>query len=120
MTFLFFSLVGLFTTAKATQELGTQSLSLDPTSRFTDLLFPPNQNSPSNEPINNTLTVHCDGEEYGFGPIISDCQNAIDFIVPDMTQIAFADRHSGWGEEVFPLPYRVMGSMFWNIYVNNR
>lgn len=59
--------------------------------------------------MSNDLRVQCDGEKYGFNPIVTDCQNARSFYKRSSQLFTYGERHSGHGINVFPLPYRLMG-----------
>lgn len=70
----------------------------------------------ANIPINATLqdppSITCDGKSYGVNPDISDCQTAIQYLLPGRAQIAFAQRHTpAQTGNTFPLPLRLMGGM---------
>ena len=55
------------------------------------------------------LEIHCNGEHFGFHPIISDCESAKEHMAPDSTLLTWGERHSGLGPGVIPMPYRIMG-----------
>ena len=57
----------------------------------------------------NRFNVHCDGATYGYNPNIIDCEQAVDYLMPDTTIWTFGQRHTGLPIETVPLPYRVMG-----------
>ena len=60
------------------------------------------------------LDIKCSGAHFGWSPSISDCESAKGYIVPDSTQYPWGQRQSGLGDDVFPLPYRIMGGK-WSI-----
>lgn len=60
-------------------------------------------------PQNAVLDVKCSGNYFGFNPSIVDCGAAKEIITPDTAQHLFGERHTGLGDDVFPLPFRVMG-----------
>ena len=55
------------------------------------------------------LDIKCSGSHFGWRPSISDCESAKDYIAPDSTRYPWGQRRTGLGDNVFPLPYRVMG-----------
>ncbi|KAL8665154.1 MAG: hypothetical protein Q9168_007764, partial [Polycauliona sp. 1 TL-2023] len=57
-----------------------------------------------------SLETQCNGDLFGVNPVLSDCQSARDHISPDYVQHPWASRHTGLPSNVFPLPYRIMGS----------
>ena len=57
----------------------------------------------------NYFNVHCDGATYGYNPNILDCEEAVEYLIPDTTIWTFGQRHTGLPAETVPLPYRVMG-----------
>ena len=59
----------------------------------------------------NALQIECDGEKYGMNPDEIDCQNARTFYKPSTELFTYGERHTGQGPNVFPLPFRLMGSM---------
>ncbi|KAL8752312.1 MAG: hypothetical protein Q9199_005829 [Rusavskia elegans] len=62
-------------------------------------------------PVNvDSLRTECSGEDFGFNPVISDCQSARDHISPDFGQYTWGTRHTGLPATVFPLPFRIMGN----------
>ena len=62
-------------------------------------------------PLNasNGLRIQCDGEKYGFNPKVADCQNAREYYTRSSKLNTYGQRHSGYGVNVFPLPFRTMG-----------
>ena len=62
-----------------------------------------------NASAENRFNVHCDGATYGYNPNLIDCDQAVDYLIPDTTIWTFGQRHTGLPIEVVPLPYRVMG-----------
>ena len=56
--------------------------------------------------------IRCDGAKYGFNPPLSDCESARSYIVPDLEQLTFGERHTGLPESTFPLPYVILGGTF--------
>ena len=58
----------------------------------------------------NALKIECDGQKYGFNPNVPDCQDARTFYKRSAQLFTYGKRHSSHGIEVFPLPYRLMGS----------
>lgn len=72
--------------------------------------LPSNTSIPAlNGSAENRFNVHCDGATYGYNPNIIDCEQAVDYLIPDTTIWTFGQRHTGLPEETVPLPYRVMG-----------
>lgn len=69
------------------------------------------QNLASELSVSSSLDILCSGKHFGFHPSFLDCQAAQQTIIPDMTQHIFGERHTGLGDDVFPLPFRVMGGM---------
>ena len=55
------------------------------------------------------LDIKCSGSHFGWRPSLSDCQSAKEYIAPDSTRYPWGQRKMGLGDNVFPLPYRVMG-----------
>ena len=55
------------------------------------------------------LVVRCSGQHFGWSPSISDCESAKANIVPEVVQYTWGERHTGFSDDVFPLPFRVMG-----------
>ena len=55
------------------------------------------------------LVVRCSGQHFGWSPSISDCESAKANIVPEVVQYTWGERRTGLSDEVFPLPFRVMG-----------
>ena len=108
-------------TAKPLQELGGQTLDQVPSSNFSNLLFPINQSFTAPAPATNALRVECDGNEYGFNPDFADCQDALNYFQPSSKQFAFGNRHTGWGTDTIPLPYRMMGgTLFYSLSIGQR
>ena len=68
-----------------------------------------NVSSRNTTSFENKLDISCNGEHFGYGPSISDCESAKQHIAPEMVQHTWGERHSGLDNTVFPLPYRVMG-----------
>ena len=62
-----------------------------------------------NASAENRFNVHCDGATYGYNPNLIDCDQAVDYLMPDTTIWTFGQRHTGLPESTVPLPYRVMG-----------
>lgn len=63
----------------------------------------------TNSPVAvNSLQTKC-SEHFGVNPVFSDCQSARDHISPDAVQYLWGARHTGLPDNVFPLPYRIMG-----------
>ena len=62
-----------------------------------------------NASTTNRFNVHCDGATYGYNPNIIDCEQAVDYLIPDTTIYSFGQRHTGLPEGTVPLPYRIMG-----------
>ena len=56
--------------------------------------------------------ITCTGEYFGYNPSISDCYSALRRLAPDHDQTLWGLRHTGLGDSVFPLPYRIMGGEF--------
>ena len=55
-----------------------------------------------------SLQTEC-SEQFGVNPVFSDCQSARDHISSDVAQYLWGARHTGLPDNVFPLPYRIMG-----------
>lgn len=55
------------------------------------------------------LDIFCSGEHFGFSPGMIDCGSAKESIAPDATPWLFGERHTGHGDDVFPLPFGLMG-----------
>ena len=62
--------------------------------------------------VKETLEITCTGDYFGFNPSIPDCYSALGHIPPDHQQFLWGLRHTGLGDSVFPLPYRMMGGEF--------
>ena len=62
-----------------------------------------------NASTENRFIVHCDGATYGYNPNLIDCDQAVDYLMPDTTIWTFGQRHTGLPDSTVPLPYRVMG-----------
>lgn len=58
---------------------------------------------------NADLKIQCSGQHFGVNPNIADCQSAKEYLSPDFVQYTWGLRHTGLGEDIFPLPYRIMG-----------
>ena len=58
---------------------------------------------------NVDLKIQCSGQHFGVNPNIADCESAKEYLSPDFVQYTWGLRHTGLGEDVFPLPYRIMG-----------
>lgn len=67
--------------------------------------------------LNAVLDIKCSGSHFGLNPNIVDCGSAKETISPDITQHIFGQRHTGLGDDVFPLPFRTVGGMFCPIEV---
>lgn len=71
---------------------------------------PSNTTNPALEPTaENSFTIHCDGEKYGYRPSIRDCEGAREVMVPDTRIWTLGERRTGLPTDIVPLPYRVMG-----------
>ena len=70
-----------------------------------DLTVPFNTSTPNL----NALDIQCDGSKYGFNPNLADCDGARSYIAPDSEQQVFGERHTGLPDNVFPLPYAIVG-----------
>lgn len=94
------------TFASPPQDAGDRTIQLSPV----DFHLPANISNDEN-PFNasNVLRIQCDGEKYGFDPDVADCQNARSYYTRSSQLFTYGERHSGLGENVFPLPYRMMG-----------
>ena len=55
------------------------------------------------------LVIQCSGEDFGVNPNIVDCEEAVGFISRDDHEYPWAPRHTGFGPDVLPLPFRIMG-----------
>lgn len=55
------------------------------------------------------IHVQCDGASYGFDLDIHDCERAKAYVPASPEQVQWAERHTGWQKQIFPLPYRAMG-----------
>ena len=92
----------------------TLQLSKDDTITFSRSLNIVKPVSPSNVSIDtvedNSFTVHCDGDTYGYNPDIRDCEEAKENLIPDTAIWTLGERHTGLPSDVVPLPYRVMGN----------
>ena len=93
----------------------SQSINLPAALNLTtlDLLSPSNASTKDlSVSSGRGLNIQCDGAKYGFNPSLADCEGARGYFVPDSAQRTFAERHTGFSsEEVFPLPYMIMGGM---------
>ena len=58
----------------------------------------------------NDIEIQCDGASYGFDLDISDCEEAKAYFTANPDQFQWAERHTGWQKQIFPLPYRAMGN----------
>lgn len=56
------------------------------------------------------IHIQCDGSSYGFDLDILDCEEAKACIPPNPENVQWAERHTGWQKQIFPLPYRAMGN----------
>lgn len=63
----------------------------------------------ASSPDNPALVIRCSGEQFGLNPDLTDCGSARGFISPDTEQRAWGVRHTGQGQDTFPLPFRIMG-----------
>ena len=59
--------------------------------------------------VQQASEIMCTGEYFGYNPSISDCYSALRRMAPDHEQVLWGLRHTGLGDSVFPLPYRIMG-----------
>ena len=70
--------------------------------------------SPSNASISapgdDSFTIHCDGDTYGYNPDIRDCEEAKENLMPDSSIWTLGERNTGLPPGTVPLPYRVMGN----------
>lgn len=80
------------------------ALTLEPTSASSDSITWPNVTG------GNSIHVQCDGVSYGFDLDIVDCEEAKAYVPPSPDQVQWAERHTGWQKQIFPLPYRSMGN----------
>lgn len=55
------------------------------------------------------IHVQCDGASYGFDLDIVDCEQAKAHVPASADPVQWAERHTGWQKQIFPLPYRAMG-----------
>ena len=83
--------------------LPSQPSSTLPLSNVTSLLL--------NTSVSKTVSVNCDGEQYGFKPDIHDCISILPLLPSGRDQVNFGPRGSGSSANFFPLPYRLMGGM---------
>ena len=69
----------------------------------------PSLNVSINTPGDNSFTIHCDGDTYGYNPDIRDCEAAKENLAPDSTIWTMGERRTGLPPDTVPLPYRVVG-----------
>ncbi len=55
------------------------------------------------------MHIQCNGASYGFDLSISDCEGANSYVPASADEVQWAERHTGWQKQFFPLPYRAMG-----------
>ena len=94
------------TFASPLQDAGDHAIQLSPVD---SRLFANISNDENPFNASNVLRIQCDGEKYGFNPDVADCQNARSYYTRSSKLFTYGERHSGLGEMVFPLPYRMMG-----------
>ena len=84
------------------QDIGGQTMQLSPANIS-------NVETGTRLNLSNQLRVQCDGEKYGFNPVVTDCQSARSYYKRSSQLFTYGERHSGHGINAFPLPYRLMG-----------
>lgn len=65
--------------------------------------------TPNDVSKDNTLTIKCDGAQYGVKLNIADCKDAKSYISSGSEQFPWVGRHTRWHKPRFALPYRYMG-----------
>ena len=65
-----------------------------------------------NATVSNSLSIECNGKEYGFNPDVADCTAALRRQLVGSDQVRFGQRGSISSEKFLPLPYRLMGGMW--------
>ena len=101
---------GFFVSAKPFQPRENSVPILSATPFITKPTSPSNISIPAlNASAENRFNVHCDGATYGYNPNLIDCDQAVDYLMPDTTIWTFGQRHTGLPDSTVPLPYRVMG-----------
>ena len=93
----------ILTLAGPLQDAGEQTIQLLPTN-ISGTEFAGGFNA------SNELKIECNGQKYGFSPNLPDCQNARTLYKRSAQVFTYGERHSGHGVDVFPLPFRLMGS----------
>lgn len=110
--FISYSFLALIVLARPSQGTDDQIINLFPNLKFRslDLLSPSNASIQDlNTSSRRGLNIQCDGAKYGFNPSLSDCQVARGYIVPESEQLVFGERHTGLPQDIFPLPWVIMG-----------
>ena len=92
----------ILTSAGPLQDAGEQTTQLLP-ANISENEFPGGLNA------SNELRIECDGQKYGFNPNVPNCQNARTLYKRSAQLFTYGERHSGYGVDVFPLPFRLMG-----------
>ena len=96
---------------------------VSPLSNGNGLAIPSNQSIPAIHADRNDYDFTCSGDHYGYipDPDIQDCLEAMQVIKSGRERIQFAERNTPERiGEVFPLPWRWMGSMLLNGYPRAR
>lgn len=90
---------------------GDTDTRLYPTSN--SLPFAYNSTAASDTPLNvtsdNREHIKCNGASYGFNLDILDCEQAKADIRASPDENQWAERHTGWLKQIWPLPFRTMG-----------
>ena len=108
--FLLVLYFGFFVSAKPFQPREDSVAMLSATPNIVKPISLSNISVPAlNASAENRFNVHCDGATYGFNPNLIDCDQAVEYLIPDTTIWTFGQRHTGLPEATVPLPYRVMG-----------
>lgn len=101
---------GLILSATPFQPTEDSTLELSATPNIVKPIVPSNASVPPlNASAENGFNIRCDGETYGYNPNILDCEDAKEYLVPDLRTRTFGERHTGLPADIVPLPYRIMG-----------
>ena len=96
------------------QSISAHTLKVPPENfTFVEGFADPPVASTQNASLLNTTTVkdiRCHGIRYGFNPNVDDCISALRYIQRGWQTVSFADRQHPPTPEIFPLPFRLMGS----------
>ena len=89
---------------------GASASTVSATLDITTSLYPSNASFSSlDTSAENDLTIHCDGDTYGYNPSIRDCESISRYLPRDDTIWTFRQRHTDLPPDIAPLPFLLMG-----------